>query len=223
MSEERLTGDAALDAIAGLTDKVRRRLYEIVVASSEPVGRDEVAEESGLARGLVGYHLDRLAADGLLAVSFARRGGRQGPGAGRPAKLYAAAPIEVAVQVPPRDDAFLAGLLAEAVEAVEGDAGRVAVAAAARSAGERMGADWGRPGRTDLVRRLAERGYAPRTDPADDSILLGNCPFHHVAPAHLELICSANEALLAAATAGTEFDAVLDPAPGRCCVRLRHR
>jgi hypothetical protein len=39
----------------------------------------------------------------LLTIAFARRSGRTGPGAGRPAKLYARAEREIAVSVPPRD------------------------------------------------------------------------------------------------------------------------
>src|SRR6478609_9252931 len=92
--------EAGLDAIAGLADGVRRSLYRFVVAQPEPVSKDQAAAHAGISRSLAAYHLDRLAGDGLLAVSYARLGGRRGPGAGRPAKLYGVAPTEVSVQLP---------------------------------------------------------------------------------------------------------------------------
>ena len=41
---------------------------------------------AGIGRTLAAYHLDRLAAEGLLTVTHQRRSGRTGPGAGRPAR-----------------------------------------------------------------------------------------------------------------------------------------
>ena len=57
--------------------------------------------------------LDRLAEAGLLEVSFERRTGRSGPGAGRPAKVYRVAPETEAVEFPPRRLAFLVARLLE--------------------------------------------------------------------------------------------------------------
>lgn len=74
-------------SIFSLGDPVRRGLYEYVVGHREPVGREEAAEAVGISRSLAAYHLDRMVDDGLLEFSFARRSGRSGPGAGRPAKL----------------------------------------------------------------------------------------------------------------------------------------
>src|SRR5438445_12391996 len=95
----RRSGDAALDSAAALADPVRRRLHRFVTEATEPVGRDEAATAAGISRSLAGYHLDQLVDEGLLATTFARRGGRSGPGAGRPAKLYERAPVEVTVQL----------------------------------------------------------------------------------------------------------------------------
>src|SRR4051794_32441309 len=106
MSDElvRRSGDDALDSAAALADPVRRRLHRFVVGATEPVGRDDAAAAAGVSRSLAGYHLDQLVEQGLLATTFARRSGRSGPGAGRPAKLYERAPVEVTVQLPSRDD-----------------------------------------------------------------------------------------------------------------------
>src|SRR3954454_9880739 len=95
-------------AAGALADPLRRRLYELVVRARAPLGRDEAAAEAGIARSVAAYHLDQLVHDGLLTTTFERRSGRQGPGAGRPAKLYARAPGEVTVQLPARDDTFVA-------------------------------------------------------------------------------------------------------------------
>src|SRR5258705_9793168 len=105
-----------LDALAALVDPVRRRAYDTVVAATGPVGRDEVAEALGVGRTLAAFHLDKLVDAGLLDVSFARRSGRSGPGAGRTAKLYRRTSTEHTVSLPARAYRSAAELLAEAVE-----------------------------------------------------------------------------------------------------------
>src|SRR5215218_6815979 len=106
--------DDDVAAVGLLDDPVRRRLYDHVAMSGRPVGRDEAAKAAGIARTLAAYHLDKLADAGLLTVTFERRSGRGGPGAGRPAKLYTRSARDVAVSVPPRDYGLAARLLAEA-------------------------------------------------------------------------------------------------------------
>jgi predicted ArsR family transcriptional regulator len=212
----------ALDAIAGLADPVRRTLYRFVAAQPDPVGKDEAAAHAGISRSLAAYHLDRLAADGLLAVTYARRGGRRGPGAGRPAKLYAVASSEVSVQLPPRDDALLARLLAAALVADETGTTRAALEREARAEGARAAAEH-REDDSSLTDVLAQRGYAPCV--AGGEIRMRNCPFHHLVESHRELVCGLNLALLDAATgaldAGSGYRAELDPSPDFCCVVLR--
>jgi len=210
--------EASLSAAGSLADPLRRRLYDLVVASEQPVGRDEAAAATGASRSVTAYHLDQLVADGLLDTSYARRDGRTGPGAGRPAKLYRPAPGEVVVQLPPRDDALVADLLASAIEADGGEGARAALRTVARRYGERVGQELADE---DLLAALARRGYAPVQDP--DGVRLRNCPFHHLVGDHVELVCGLNEALLAAVVtaAGSPYEAVLRPQPGRCCVVLR--
>ena len=57
-----------LEKLAPLADKVRRRLYEHVVAQGAPVDRDAAAGALGIGRPLAAFHLDRLAEAGLLDV-----------------------------------------------------------------------------------------------------------------------------------------------------------
>ena len=215
--------DEGIDAAAALADPLRRKLYRFVVQATEPVGRDEAATEAGIGRSLAAYHLDQLVDDGLLEASFARRSGKTGPGAGRPAKLYQRADIEVTVQLPPRDDALVAHLLASAVEADSSGEARAALRTATRAAGRSLGRTLSSGSVDDVVEALDERGYAPIVD--EDGIRLRNCPFHHLVGKHLDLVCSLNHDLLGAAvnTAKVGLRAELDPQPGQCCVVLRPR
>ncbi|MEU4561747.1 transcriptional regulator [Actinoplanes sp. NPDC023936] len=198
-----MTNPEDLAAIAALTDKVRRDAYRAVSdARPAPIGRDEVAEALGVGRSLAAFHLDKLVDAGLLEVSYARRSGRTGPGAGRPAKLYHLAAAEHAVSVPPRAYRTAASLLAEALERMGGDE---ALAKVARAHGRSLG-------------DLSELGYEP--DFSEDKAIFRNCPFHRLAEQFPPLICGMNLALVEGLLEGSEWTAKMDAAPGRCCVTL---
>src|SRR5258707_15473395 len=128
-----------LAALSSLDDRVRGRLYEFVSGQAEPVGRDEAAAAAGIGRPLAAYHLDRLVELGLLTASYQRPRGRGGPGAGRPAKMYAPSGREFAVTLPPRGDELAARLLAPAVEADPGGASRAAPGDASRRVAAQLG------------------------------------------------------------------------------------
>lgn len=213
--------DEQLNRAAALADPVRQRLFEYVRSADEPVGRDEAAEAVGVGRPLAAYHLDQMVALGLIEVSFARRTGRTGPGAGRPAKLYSIAATEIRVQIPPRDDTLLARLFATAIEAEPTGRAREALRSATRAEGSALGAEVGGGDVETFIDRLGARGYAPIE--TSDGIRLQNCPFHHLVDHHLELVCTLNRDLLGAAVdaAGIGLVADLDPQPGQCCVVLR--
>ena len=206
-----------LAAVSALADPVRRRLYEYVAGSDEPVRRDDAAEAAEISRTLAAYHLDRLAEAGLLATSYARPPGQGGPGAGRPAKLYHRARDEVSVTVPSRSYDLLAGLLADAVSRDESGNARAALLAAAEDEGRRA-AD----SEHDLVEALSGRGYEPVV--GDDGDLdLRNCPFHQFAQRHTDLVCGLNHALLRGLLTARGVDparAELVPRAGRCCVMI---
>jgi predicted ArsR family transcriptional regulator len=213
---------ASLQAAALLADPVRRALYDAVVDSDGPVSREQAAERAGTTRALAGYHLDQLVEAGLLTTSFARTGARTGPGSGRPAKHYARTEVAVAVQLPPREDAALARLLAAAVESDRTGAARAALRRVTRKAGRDLAKEHAPATTEELVAVLEQRGYAPQVE-QDGGIRLRNCPFHHLVADHLDLVCGLNEDLLGSAVAAADLDlrAVLDPAEGRCCVVLR--
>src|SRR6185436_682791 len=131
--------DDALDRLAPLADPVRRSLYAFVVAQPEAVDRDTAAAGVGIGRPLAAFHLDRLAAAGLLEVEYHRRSGRSGPGAGRPAKFYRRQRgRETSVSLPPRRYDEVAEILAEGVE--RSDAARSEAHEAARRRGHELAA-----------------------------------------------------------------------------------
>ena len=231
-------GGPDLASLSSLDDPVRRRLYEVVTGQPGPVNRDEAASAAGIGRALAVYHLDKLVESGLLVATYSRPAGRSGPGAGRPAKLYARSDREFAVTVPPREYELAARLLVQAVEADPGDRSRTALAEAAR----RLGTELGRAFRPDAAepdaaepdaaeRDVAERdvegmltqqGYEPCRG-GDGVIRLRNCPFHQLAEQHRAVVCGMNLALVEGLVAGLGaggWHPALDPRPGHCCVAI---
>jgi predicted ArsR family transcriptional regulator len=221
--------EATLSAVAALAEPTRRRLYDSVVRSPAPLSRDEVAAATGVPRATAAFHLDRLVAEGLLTVTFERRTGRTGPGAGRPAKLYSRADGTIAVSVPERRYDLAGHLLATAMDRADeaGVSPRVVLAQEAYRQGRDLGADaWsiadaGEDGADVVLDVLEGEGFEPcRTD---DQLTLVNCPFHALAREHRELVCGMNLRLLEGVLDGvgdTGLAARLEPVPGNCCVRI---
>ena len=216
-------GGPDLASLSTLDDPVRRRLYEVVTRQDGPLGRDEAASAAGIGRALAVYHLDKLVESGLLTASYQRPAGRSGPGAGRPAKLYARSDREFAVTVPPREYELAARLLVQVVESDGSGRSRAALAEAAHRLGAELGSAFlaGATGR-DVESALAQQGYEPGRD--DDGVIrLRNCPFHQLAERHRDVVCHMNLALVEGLVAGLGDEGwrpVLDPRPGQCCVAI---
>ena len=227
--------DDLSDQITGvslLADPVRRRLYEVVAASPEPVGRVEAAEIAEVPAHTAKFHLDKLVEEGLLTTEFRRLTGRTGPGAGRPAKLYRRSERQVDLTLPRRQYELAGHVLATAVELAARDDVPVldAVRRTAHEAGRQL--DAARSGHTmddaeavddvdAVAEALQEYGYEPRRE--RDVVLLANCPFDRLATEHRSLVCTMNLALVEGVVEQLECTtacARLDPAPGRCCVTL---
>ena len=220
MSTPRSAAPAALAALSNLDDPLRRRLFEYVADSEEPVSREEMAAALDIGRTLAAYHLDKLADAGLVTVDYQRPAGRGGPGAGRPAKVYTRTTTEMTVSVPPRDYELLARLLVSAVEQDTDGTVRAAVNDAARDAGRRAVADSG----GNLLEALRGCGYLPGADD-DGRVHLRNCPFHLVAQDHLDVVCGMNLRLIEGVIAGSDHPdahAELHPRPDRCCVVIEY-
>jgi predicted ArsR family transcriptional regulator len=220
--------EADLASVSCLDDPVRGRLYAFVSGRSEPVGRDEAAAAVGIGRALAVYHLDKLVEAGLLTASYRRPPGRSGPGAGRPAKVYARSSGEFVVTVPTREYELAARLLAQAVAADR--SGRAA--AALHTAAWNQGADLGWRHHADRAQGdgmrpalegvLSEQGYEPRHDDSG-TVRMRNCPFRRLAELEPEVVCHMNLALIQGLLAGLGADdlsPVLDPEPEHCCVAI---
>ena len=223
---ERITG------VASLAEPQRRALYQFIVARGDAVTKDEAAAAMGVARSVAAFHLDRLVADGLLTTEFRRLTGRQGPGAGRPAKLYRRAEGEVSVSLPARQYDLAAALLAGAVNEathsgvpvgevltrIATERGRELGVRARETAGKR-------PSRRALldaaITVLDEQGYEPRAE--RNEVVLGNCPFHALVDEQRDLVCHMNLDLLGGMADGVGDDVLsarLEPSTNNCCVRF---
>jgi predicted ArsR family transcriptional regulator len=132
---------ARVTSIAALAEPVRRDLYQFVASQTEPVSRERAAAGVGVAQHVAKFHLDKLVDDELLEFEFRRPPGRQGPGAGRPSKVYHRSAREVAVSLPERHYELAGRLLAEAVTRSQPECESVAggLRNAARATGSSLG------------------------------------------------------------------------------------
>jgi predicted ArsR family transcriptional regulator len=213
--------DHDLGVLSLLDESVRRRLYDWVAGEARPVGREEAAGALGITRALATFHLDKLAAAGLLEAGYQRLSGRTGPGAGRPARVYWRARREFSVSVPDRKYERAANLFASALEKMSDGPVPDALRATAGELGEALGQQARSRGVSKrLFAALEAGGYEPHAD-ASGTIRLGNCPFDALAHEHRPLVCGTNLALAEGITRGVGIDnvrPVLDPQPGICCV-----
>jgi predicted ArsR family transcriptional regulator len=103
-----------VDRLDAIWESELRAMLLYVRSARTPVTADDAATGLGVHRSVARGRLERLLRAGLLQVNFTRRSGRSGPGAGRPAKLYSAAPEAEAIEFPPRRfPALVARLLDE--------------------------------------------------------------------------------------------------------------
>lgn len=226
--------DHQISAAAVLDEPLRRRLYSYVLQSPVEVTRDAAARAVGISRALAAFHLDKLAAEGFLAVSYRRLSKRRGRGAGRPAKLYRPSGRQLDVSLPPRRYELAARLFVRTFAQHADPTARAALRRAARRLGAEIGLaarpTTGRgPVRTREVRQaeelLQDYGYEPvRCD--GGIVRLRNCPFHTLAQDQRTLVCGMNVALIDGLVDGLglrSVHAASDPQLGFCCVALRSR
>ncbi len=223
-----------IGAVALLDEPNRRRAYDLVAASHEPVGRDDMAAALGISRELAAFHLDRLVTGGLLETEYRRRSGRTGPGAGRPAKLYRRTERHVSVSLPPRQYEHAADVFATGLDRLADASGVDTVAEVARKRGAELGFEarrsaGPRPSRrrllTALLDLLRRAGYEPDVDTASGAVWLRNCPYHDLVANHRELTCGMNVAW--AEGVATAVDSRLRPELTAkidyCCVVFKPR
>jgi predicted ArsR family transcriptional regulator len=216
--EEQVQRAAALD------EPIRLALYRYIRGRAPAaVGRDEAAKATGIGRKLAAFHLDRLALVGLLEVSYKRLSGRQGPGAGRPAKLYQPAKTELSISLPPRRYDLAARILASALGLRPGVSSTRGLQRAARDFGRAVGVG-ARSDGLHLQDVLREQGFE-HVD-AGGEIRLRNCPFHSLSQEFRRPICEMNLAFQEGILAGLGRDDLrtrLTPEEGYCCVTFEQR
>jgi predicted ArsR family transcriptional regulator len=221
-------------ALALLADELRQRLYRFVAAQPGPVTRDQAAAAVGISRKLAAFHLDKLAAAGLLETAAPDPASRR-PGPGRTPKAYRPAAAEVTLSIPTRRYDALGEVLAQAIVA-NGPASTTRHTAhqlahdRGVALGERVRAErrLGRLGPeralTVIGELLGACGYAPVRAPTQLQLLLRNCPFQQLARRAPELVCGLNQDFLAGLLAGlraSRIEALLQPDPTRCCVLVQ--
>src|SRR5216117_1330273 len=81
-----------MEAPTPLADLDLLQTLAFVRAEPEPPTAADVSAALAVPRSVARWRLERLVEAGLLVPGYARRNGRRGPGAGRPAKTYAIAP-----------------------------------------------------------------------------------------------------------------------------------
>lgn len=153
-----------------------------------PVGREEIATALGIPLHRAKFHLDRLADEGLLGVDYQRISGRDGPGAGRPAKVYHRRNTAIETSLPHRRHDVAATILADALTEREvGEKADGAVRVAARGAGVRTHLRSRQRCATEeeALALLSRHGYEPQVEEA--VIVLRNCPFEKLRRTHPEL------------------------------------
>jgi predicted ArsR family transcriptional regulator len=219
--------EAEVELLGVLVEPQRRRVYETLVASAEPVTLSELAETLGMGRTLSSFHLGKLVEAGFVEVLPAQAGTQR---RGRPSQRYRATRREVTASVPARRyDVIASVLLDAAAHLAPGEDLTLASRRAARRHGARLAADQLPSRRGGLLRRaeqlLDALGYAPRRQ--GGQLVLGNCPFDKLRDESRELVCGINHALaegyLHALDAKGGLTAQLRPCPDSCCIVVAER
>src|SRR5437588_10629304 len=162
-----------MDRLEAVGDPGLRSALAFVRGAEHAVTADELAEHGGIHRNVARARLERLAGAGLLESAFAR--GRGGPGAGRPAKTYRAAPELAAIEFPDHHYEDLVGLLAE---------GRADLHDVGAAFGRRLAKAAGLPqtrSLDDVCAGLRRLGFQAARD--GDTIVPPPCPLPRPAPA----------------------------------------
>jgi predicted ArsR family transcriptional regulator len=190
------------DLTASLGDPTRRAIYIAVRESPEPMTTSKVAGLFDIHPNVARHHLDRLADDGYLRVSQARRSG--GPGAGRPAKTYEATSKEVSVHFAPRRFEMLTEMLFKVLAEVAPPNLSAVAEKVGRAYGQELASEIGAPhdpGYDEAVQAVASAmtglGFSVDPDVDGQRLLTSHCPFGETATNHPDVICSLDRGIVA--------------------------
>ena len=188
---------------SSLGDATRRGIYISIRESPEAMTTAEVAELFDIHPNVARHHLHRLVDDGYLSVTERRRSGKQGPGAGRPAKHYAATAKEVQLQFPARRYDLLSELLARVVERAAPDRAAELAEEVGREYGRELAAEVGLAkdaGFETAVNAVAKVmlgvGFDTEANTDDRVIVTRFCPFGEAAANHPEIVCKLDQGIV---------------------------
>jgi predicted ArsR family transcriptional regulator len=210
------TFDQELGALASsLGDATRRAIYISVRESADPVTASQIASLFGLHANVARHHLDKLVADGYLHVDHRRRPGKQGPGAGRPAKHYETTPKEVSLQFPERRYDLLAELLLRIVERLGMDEATAMAEEVGMEYGRELAAEIGLPeeaGFNSAVQAIAKAmmgvGFDASADVEGHMMVTKYCPFGDTATDHPAIVCRLDQGIVRGLLEATHQDAL---------------
>lgn len=208
--------------VAALGDGTRRRVFFTVREADALMGKDEVAEAVGITRRLAGFHLDKLVEQGFLRAEFQRRTGRTGPGAGRPAKLYALAEAEQQSRLEVKHYELLAELLLRAMSDRSGEDPQEVLERVGYEFGRELGEAERKAGRspsyqstTDAVMGvvgvLTRFGFGATAE-EDGRITARACPFEEMAKVDPVRVCGLDRAIWRGVLSAFNPDATLQGA-----------
>ncbi len=210
------TFDAELGALASsLGDPTRRGIYISIRESVEAVTASQIASIFDLHTNVARHHLDKLVTDGYLRVTHRRRAGKQGPGAGRPAKHYEPTPKEVSVQFPPRRYDVLSELLLRVIERFDTTQARKLAEEVGVEFGRELAAEIGLPkdaGFDGAVKAVAKAmtgiGFDASSDIEGHMMVTRYCPFGETAIDHPEIVCRLDQGIVCGLLEATRHDLI---------------
>jgi predicted ArsR family transcriptional regulator len=190
------------DLTSTLGDPTRRSIYLTVRESADPVTAAQIAAEFNIHANVARHHLDRLADEGYLEITRKRPEGKNGPGAGRPAKCYTSTEKEIELQFPARRYDLLADLLIRVVKKLEPERASEIAAEVGREYGMELAGtlqlpDAGFDSVLAVVQQaMVDVGFAVDTNTGNRQLLMSHCPFGRTAFDHPEVVCSLDRGIV---------------------------
>lgn len=191
------------DLTSTLGDPTRRSIYLAVRESADPVTAAQIAAQFSIHANVARHHLDRLADEGYLEITHRRPHGKNGPGAGRPAKCYTSTEKEIELQFPARRYDLLADLLIRVVQRLEPVRASEIAAEVGREYGVELASTMDLPEAAGFDLALAtvqqamvDVGFAVDTNTNNRQLLMSHCPFGRTAFDHPEVVCSLDRGIV---------------------------
>lgn len=191
------------DLTSTLGDPTRRSIYLAVRESADPVTAAQIAAQFSIHANVARHHLDRLADEGYLEITHRRPHGKNGPGAGRPAKCYTSTEKEIELQFPARRYDLLADLLIRVVQRLEPVRASEIAAEVGREYGVELASTLDLPEAAGFDLALAtvqqamvDVGFAVDTNTNNRQLLMSHCPFGRTAFDHPEVVCSLDRGIV---------------------------